>query len=250
MSYGGAHSHQTTRFCGVGESVSIFARFILEFADYPVNGAVKATPLSGHHDQPKSSPRLTPEPGQSAAVLGRISARFRPVYPPTEKSIIMFGISTLGWLHTLGSLPAIPAAAYMFARHGRIVPRSVPGAVYFIAMVIGGATVFLITAQPVGYVIGAITLLLLFAGYGVGRLRGLGRAGVYIETICLSLTAFLLMLPTLTETLRRVPDGHPLVTDLNSPVLLASQASLLLALLIGLTAQILYLRKQPAISLP
>jgi hypothetical protein len=52
------------------------------------------------------------------------------------------------------------------------------------------------------------------------------------------------MLPTVTETLRRVPDGHPLVTDLNAPLLLGSQASLLVVLIIGLTAQIVYLRKQ------
>jgi hypothetical protein len=162
----------------------------------------------------------------------------------------MFGISPLGWLHTLGSLPAIPAAAYMFARHGRIVPRSVAGAVYFIAMVIGGATVFLVAHQPASYAIAVITLALVLAGYGVGGLPGIGRASVYIETVCLSLTAFLLMVPTVSETLRRVPDGHPLVTDLNSPILLGAQASLLLALVIGLTVQIVYLRKHLAISLP
>ena len=160
----------------------------------------------------------------------------------------MFGISPLGWLHTLGSLPAIPAAAYMFARYGRIVPRSVAGAVYFIAMVIGGATVFLVAHQPVSYAIAVITLALLLAGYGVGRFPGIGRASVYIETICLSLTAFLLMVPTVSETLRRVPDGHPLVTDLNSPILLGAQASLLLALVIGLTVQIVYLRMRSAIA--
>jgi hypothetical protein len=160
----------------------------------------------------------------------------------------MFGISPLGWLHTLGSLPAIPAAAYMFARYGRILPRSIAGTIYLIAMVIGSATVFLVAHQPVSYAISVITLALLLAGYGVGRLRGLGRAAIYIETICLSLTTFLLMLPTLTETLRRVPDGHPLVTDLNSPILLGSQAGLLLALIIGLTAQILYLRGRPVTS--
>ncbi len=63
----------------------------------------------------------------------------------------MFGISPLGWVHTLGSLPAIPVAVYMFARHGRIVPRSKAGAVYFVyslAMVWGecqhwGAWVFM-----------------------------------------------------------------------------------------------------------
>jgi hypothetical protein len=166
----------------------------------------------------------------------------------------MFGISPLGWAHTLGSLPAIPAAAYMLACHGRIVPRSVAGAIYFVAMSIGAATVFLVAHQPVSYGIGIATLLLLLAGYGVGRLprledqgvghQGLARAADYIETICLSLTAFLLMLPALTETLRRVPDGHPLVTDLNAPLLLGSQAALLVILIIGLTAQIIHLRKR------
>jgi hypothetical protein len=154
----------------------------------------------------------------------------------------MFGISPLGWVHTLGSLPAIPAALYMIARHGRIVPRSGPGAVYFVSMLIGAATVFLVTHQPIGYVIGTATIVLLLAGYAVGRLPGLGRGVPYIETICLSLTAFLLMLPTVTETLRRVPDGHPLVTDLNSPLLLGFQAGLLVILVTGLTAQMIRLR--------
>lgn len=156
----------------------------------------------------------------------------------------MFGISPLGWVHTLGALPAIPAAVYMFARHGRIVPRSKLGVVYFVSMLIGSATVFVVTHQPVGYVIGAITILLLLAGYGAGQIQSLGRAGRYIETICLSLSAFLLMLPTVSEILRRVPDGHPFVTELNSPLFLGAQASLLALLIVGLTVQIVYLRRQ------
>jgi hypothetical protein len=156
----------------------------------------------------------------------------------------MFGISPLGWLHTLGSLPAIPAAVYMLACHGRIVPRSVAGAIYFVSMLIGGTTVFLVAHQPVSYGIGIATLVLLLAGYGARRLPGLGGAADYIETICLSLTAFLLMLPTVTETLRRVPDGHPLVTDLNAPLLLGSQAALLVILVVGVAAQIVHLRRQ------
>ena len=156
----------------------------------------------------------------------------------------MFGISPVGWVHTLGSLPAIPLAVYMFARHGRIVPRSGPGAVYFVSMLVGAATVFLVAHQSVSYGIGAATILLLLAGYGIGRMSSFGRTGKYLETILLSLTAFLLMVPTVTETLRRVPDGHPLVSDLNSPLLLGSQASLLVILIVGLTAQIIHLRRQ------
>lgn len=155
----------------------------------------------------------------------------------------MFGISPPGWVHTLGSLPAIPLAIYMFARHGRIVPRSAPGTAYFVSMLIGAATVFLVAHQPVSYVIGVVTIVLLLAGYGIGRISSFGRAGRYLETILLSLTAFLLMLPTVTEILRRVPDGHPFVTDLNAPLLLGAQAGLLVLLIIGMTAQIIYLRR-------
>jgi hypothetical protein len=161
----------------------------------------------------------------------------------------MFGISALGWIHTLGSLPAIPLAAYMFIRHGRIVPRSVPGLCYLVSMLIGGLTVFLVAKQPVSNIIGVITIALLAAGYGVGHVTWLGRARVYLETVFLSLTAFFLMVPTVSETLRRVPDGHPFVTDLQSPVLLGAQASIALALVIGLTAQMIHLRRRARLGI-
>ncbi|QXI27325.1 hypothetical protein [Pseudomonas vanderleydeniana] len=156
----------------------------------------------------------------------------------------MFGISTLGWVHTLGSLPAIPLATYMFIRHGRIVPRSTPGLFYLVSMLIGGFSVFLVAHQPISNIIGVITITLLLAGYGVGSMTWLGRARTYLETIFLSLTAFFLMLPTVSETLRRVPDGHPFVTDLKSPLLLGAQAAIAVALVIGLGAQMVYLRKR------
>lgn len=156
----------------------------------------------------------------------------------------MFGISALGWVHTLGSLPAIPLAAYMFIRHGRIVPRSTAGRFYLASMLIGAFSVFLVAKQPVSNIIGVITLALLAAGYGVGRIAWLGRARVYLETIFLSLTAFFLMVPTVSETLRRVPDGHPFVTDLHSPVLIGAQGGIALVLVVGVAAQMFYLRKK------
>ncbi len=156
----------------------------------------------------------------------------------------MFGISPLGWVHTIGSLPAIPMALYMFVRHGRIVPRSAPGAVYFVSMLVGAATAFLVAHQPVSYAIGAATIFFLIVGYGIERIPGSPRAARYLETVCLSLSAFLLMVPTVTEILRRVPDGHPLVTDLQSPLLLGAQGGLLAILVVGLTAQIVYLARQ------
>ncbi|EJN09859.1 hypothetical protein [Herbaspirillum sp. YR522] len=156
----------------------------------------------------------------------------------------MFGISPLGWLHTLGSLPAIPLALYMLVRHGRIVPRSGAGVAYFLSMLVGALTVFLVARQPVSVGIGLATLLLLLAGYALALLRRRPPLVDYVETVLLSLTVFLLMVPTVSETLRRVPDGHPLVTDLGSPVLLGAQALLLLMLLAGVGWQLTRLRRQ------
>jgi hypothetical protein len=157
----------------------------------------------------------------------------------------MFGISPLGWVHTLGSLPAIPLAAYMLFKYGRIAPRSRAGIAYFIFMLIGGCTVFFVAHQPISPVIGGITLILLLAGYGAGYIRWLGRAGVYLETIFLSLTVFFLMVPTVSETLRRVPDGHPIVSDSNSPLLKGILGFIAVALIGGVTVQLLSLSRKP-----
>ena len=156
----------------------------------------------------------------------------------------MFGISPLGWLHTLGSLPAIPLAIYMLVRYGMITPRNTAGAAYFIFMLIGATTVFLFAHQPVSFVIAVATIFFLVVGYGIARIAAIGRAATYIETICLSLTVFLLMVPTVSETLRRVPNGHPFVTDPKSPLLLGSLGGLFLILILGLTVQIISLRKR------
>lgn len=158
----------------------------------------------------------------------------------------MFGISPLGWVHTLGSLPAIPAALYMLAKHGRIIPKSPAGALYFGSMMVGAASVFLIAHQPVSVGIGVVTMLVLLAGYGVGFTPMPKSASVYIETVLLSISVFLLMAPTVGETLRRVPDGHPMIPDPRSPVLAAVQGGLLLALIAGLAVQIVVLRRKGA----
>lgn len=156
----------------------------------------------------------------------------------------MFGISHLGWVHTLGSLPAIPAAVYMFARYGRIVPGSRAGSIYFVSMLIGAVSVFLVAHQPVSYGIAVATLVFLLAGYGARKFSKTGGAATYLETIFLTMTTFLLMVPTVTETLRRVPDGHPFVTDMQSPLLIGFQAALLVMLVVGLSVQIMYLRRK------
>ena len=155
-------------------------------------------------------------------------------------------ISPLGWLHTVGSLPAIPLAAYMLVKSGRIVPESRAGHAYFWFMLLGVLTVYPIAHQSISTVIATVTLVLLLLGYGIalqGPARGWWK---YVQTISLSISVFLLMVPTVSETLRRLPVGQPLVTDMKDPLLLGAQGALLLALIVGIPLQLRVLGRQRA----
>ena len=143
-------------------------------------------------------------------------------------------ISPIGWLHTLGSLPAIPLAAYMLVKHGRIVPGTRAGRAYFWFMLLGILTVYPIAHQPLSSIIATVTLVVLLAGYGISRWGRSNRFAKYI--------------PTVSESLRRLPVGHPLVTDLKDPLLLGAQGVLFLALLAGIPLQIRMLYKQRSVE--
>jgi hypothetical protein len=157
----------------------------------------------------------------------------------------MFGISPLGWVHTLGSLPALPLALAMVVRYGRIEPRSWLGRAYLAVMVLGAVTVYPLAHARAGVILASVTLGLLLVGYAARAGRAPGRGALYVETIALSLTVFLLLLPTVTEVLRRVPDGHPIVTDLASPILRAAHLTLVVGLVVGLVVQVRRLRRTP-----
>jgi Sec-independent protein secretion pathway component TatC len=104
--------------------------------------------------------------------------------------------------------------------------------------------VYPIAHQPVSAIVATITLVLLLVGYGIAKWRTAKKVWNYVQTISLSISVFLLMVPTVSESLRRLPVGNPLVTDLKDPLLLGVQGALFLALIIGIPLQILALRKQ------
>lgn len=157
-------------------------------------------------------------------------------------------ISPIGWLHTLGSLPAIPLAAYMLAKYGRIAPQTRAGRAYFGFMLLGVLTVYPIAKQPVSAIVATVTLATLLIGYGASALSAGRRLAGYVETVALSLSVFLLMVPTVSETLRRLPAGDPLVKQMTDPLLLGVQGALFLALLVGVPLQLraLYQRNAAA----
>jgi hypothetical protein len=159
-------------------------------------------------------------------------------------------LSAIGWFHTLGSLPAVPIALYLLIRHGRILPGTPVGKAYLFFMFVGAISGVIVIKDPPGVLISILSLGSLLIGSTVGKVTVLAKHRWWIETAALSTSVFTLFLPSLTETLTRLPAGHPIAASPQAPLVVTLQLSLLLILIIGLTLQLRFLKPKAASMVP
>lgn len=161
----------------------------------------------------------------------------------------MFGLTTLGAVHTAISLIALAAGVVAFFRHGAISPRSRAGRIYVVTTVLTCLTGFGIFQRGgfnAAHVLGLVTLAVLAVAAAAGRDR-LGRASRYIEAVAYSATFFFHMIPAFTETGSRLPAGTPLVSGPDDPNLQAAVGAAFLVFLVGASVQVWRLRRQPGL---
>lgn len=155
-------------------------------------------------------------------------------------------MSTFGLVHTAISVLPIPLGAYAFFRDGKIDPRNRVGKAYLATMLVGTVTGFAFAFtkgfNPPAQILSMATLVVLLAGMFAEKLQWLGHARAYVETASLSISYFLLMFFTTTETLTRLPVGHPFAANAESPELLPVRLVLLAGLVVGLGYQVHKLR--------
>ncbi|WP_394781464.1 hypothetical protein [Undibacterium sp.] len=157
----------------------------------------------------------------------------------------MFGLSTLGIIHTLISLVAVVAGIMALVREQRINPGNTTGKVYIWATVLTCVTGFGIFAhggfgKP--HALGIITLVVLGVAALAGSSRLFGKAAVYVETICYSLTFFFHMVPGITESTTRLPLGNPIFSSPDAEGLQQITGVAFLLFLIGVVLQVRRLR--------
>lgn len=163
-------------------------------------------------------------------------------------TLTAFELTPLGLFHTLVSIVAVIAAFVALARDHGISPQTPHGRFYLASLLLTTLTGFPIFRSGVvmpPHILGVMTLVVLGIAAAAGRTRSFGRASSYVETVSYSFTVFLLMIPTVTETLTRVPPGNPLVASPESPVFPPLYTALLIAFLAGATLQIRKLRTEP-----
>ena len=156
------------------------------------------------------------------------------------------GLSLVGTIHTFFGIIGVVAALYMLLRNREIDPKTPAGLIYFVTITASCLLVFALPHMRAagfnpGHVLTLLTLGSLFLGFFARSLKI--RGWPYIQALGLSASLFFSLVPTINETLTRLPVGAPLATSPQDPLVLTSLGVLTVLFLSFCLAQILKSRK-------
>jgi len=164
----------------------------------------------------------------------------------------MFGLTSLGLVHTALSLVAVVAGAGSLLRDGAIDGGTRSGRVYVwftLATCVTALGIFQHGGFGKPHALALMTMIVL-ALVGLARRRlFFGKAAPYVATVGYSLTFFFHLVPALAETTTRLPAGQPLFASAEDPVLQALDGVLFLLFLAGAAWQVRSLRAKPRLGL-
>ncbi|QSQ25946.1 hypothetical protein JY651_13870 [Pyxidicoccus parkwayensis] len=154
-------------------------------------------------------------------------------------------MSTLGIIHTALSVLPILFGLWAFLRDGRINPGTRVGGLYLLTMVASIVTSFGLSRaggfNP-GHALGIFALVLMGLAVLAPRLGWLGNGAPYVQTLAMSASFLVLLIPGTVETLTRLPAGQPLATGPESPAVQGTLGVLLVLFLVGTAFQVVRLR--------
>ena len=153
----------------------------------------------------------------------------------------MFGLTSLGIIHTAISLVAVAAGLIALVRDRQITSGNRLGQVYFYTTALTAITGFGIF-QHGGFgkphALGVLTLVVLGVVVVASRTQLYGRWSKITEVVGYSATFLFHLIPAVTETTTRLPLGAPLLPNAEAPELQVAGAVLALLFLIGAALQV------------
>jgi hypothetical protein len=150
------------------------------------------------------------------------------------------GLSNLGIFHTAIGVVAIVAAVVSFVKYGKINLAMLAGRIYFYGTLVTSLTALGISKQGgfnAGHIFSLFIIVLIVIAYFLyDKIKGNTKAR-YIENFLLSFSFFLSMVPTVNETLTRVPVGHPIAKGVGDPVIGKTLLAILILFIVGSVLQ-------------
>lgn len=132
------------------------------------------------------------------------------------------GLSNLGIFHTVIGIIAIVAGLISFAKYAKIHLADTSGKIYFYGTIIASLTALGLSKHGgfnAGHVFSLLILILVVIAFLLYYKMGQHNKARYFENFLLSLSFFLSMVPTVNETLTRLPIGKPLAKNAGDPLI-------------------------------
>ena len=156
-------------------------------------------------------------------------------------------MTLLGWFHTIVGVVALISGFYTIFKYKVISLEEPSGKLYLISTLIVAGSALGIYNQGgfgIAHMLAVLTLIALLGGVIMEKGKLFGSFSKYFQALGYTSTLLFHMIPAITDFLRRLPVGNPFIDSFEDPLLVNIHLSFLLIYLIGLIAQIFWLKKQ------
>ena len=156
-------------------------------------------------------------------------------------------MTLLGWFHTIVGVVALISGFYTIFKYKVISLEEPTGKLYLISTLIVAGSALGIYNQGgfgIAHMLAMLTLIALLGGVIMEKGKLFRSFSKYFQALGYTSTLLFHMIPAITDFLRRLPAGDPFIDSFEDPLLVNFHLSFLLIYLIGLIAQIFWLKKQ------
>ena len=152
----------------------------------------------------------------------------------------------LGWFHTILGIGALVSGFYTLIKYRVVTLAHGSGKLYALLTLIVAGTALGIYNQGgfgIAHNLAVLTLVALAGGVMMEKTRLFGSFSKYCQALGYSSTLLFHMIPAITDFLRRLPVGDPFIDTLEDPLLRQFHLAFLAIFVVGVIAQVLWLRK-------
>jgi len=156
-------------------------------------------------------------------------------------------MTILGWIHTLLGVVAVLSGFYTLYKYKVISVEKGSGRLYvYVTLLVAGSALGIYNQGGFGiaHILAVLTLIALAGGYIMEKIQLFGSFSKYFQALAYTITLLFHMLPAITDFLRRLPVGDPFIDSFEDPLLVNFHLAFLLIFVVGIIAQIFWLKKQ------
>ena len=156
-------------------------------------------------------------------------------------------MTILGWFHTVLGILAVLSGFYSLYKYKIITTSESSGRLYvLVTLLVAGSALGIYNQGGFGvaHVLAVLTLIALAGGYIMEKFKWFGSFSKYFQALGYTSTLLFHMIPAITDFLRRLPVGDPFIDSFDDPLLLNFHTAFLVIYLVGLVAQIVWLKRQ------